>query len=145
MAKSDEIINACKQLRAIPANARECNEFVIAVAASFEITLTGIADQIIEEITGDGWTQHWTDGQAASAAAETGSLVLGGMTSEALGSAHGHVVIVVKGPLANAKYPTAYWGTENPLIRPFGALGKTVNFSFSFNDRDRVIYASRET
>src|SRR5271163_3070995 len=103
MADPDEIITACKQLLTVPANARECNEFVIAVAARFGIILSGIADQIIGEITGGNWTQHGNDGKAASEAAGNGALVVGGMTSEALGDAHGHVLIVVKGPLAGDK------------------------------------------
>ena len=49
----------------------------------------------------------------ASEAARNGALVVGGMTSEALGDAHGHVLIVVKGPLAVDEYPSAYWGSEN--------------------------------
>jgi hypothetical protein len=85
----------------------------------------------------------WQYGKAAKEAAVHGALVVGGMTSQALGDAHGHVVIVVKGPLALGRYPTAYWGSENAAIRPDGALGKTINFSFSTADRDNVVYASR--
>jgi hypothetical protein len=143
MANPDDIISACKQLLTIPANSRECNEFVISVAAEFGVAFSGIADQILGEITGVNWTQHGKDGKSASEAAGDGALVLGGVTSEVLGEPHGHVLIVVKGPLADGKYPTAYWGSENPLIRPNGALGKTLNYSFLLKDRDNVIYASR--
>jgi hypothetical protein len=143
MANPDDIITACKQLLTVPANTRECNEFVIAVAGKFGVIINGIADQILAAIAGVNWTQHGNDGEAASQAAGAGALVVGGMTSQALGSADGHVLIVVKGPLADDKYPTAYWESENGLIRPIGTLGRTVNFSFLPKDRDNVVYASR--
>jgi hypothetical protein len=143
MAQSDEIKGACRQLRAIAANADNCNQFVVMVAERFHVTLHGNADQIMATVTGADWTHHGTDGKAASEAAETGALVVGGMTSAALGDAHGHVVIVVAGPLNRDKYPTAYWGSQNAAIRPAGALGTTINFSFTVADRDKVIYASR--
>ena len=53
----------------------------------------------------------------------------------------GHVVIVVKGPLARGKYPTAYWGSLNPAIRADGGVGTTINFAFNTKARDRVTYA----
>ena len=56
------------------------------------------------------------------------------MTFRALGDAHGHVLIVVRGHLANGKYPTAYWRSENALT-VFGGLGKTANFSEQPLDR----------
>jgi hypothetical protein len=64
MANADDIIAADKQLLTIPANARECNEFLIAAAARFGIILSGIADQIMVAITGGNWTQHEDDGKA---------------------------------------------------------------------------------
>jgi hypothetical protein len=143
MTSPDDIIAACRQLRAVAANANDCNLFVIALAARFEVTLRGNADAIMATITGAGWTQHGTDGKAAGEAAATGALVIGGMTSEALGGAHGHVVVVVNGPLNRDKYPTAFWGSLNPTIRPAGALPTTINFSFTEADRDKVIYASQ--
>ena len=141
MANADEIIETCRQVRAVAANVNNCNEFVIAVAAKCGVTLRGNADQIMNEITGPPWEQLGHDGVAARAAAERGALVVGGMTSQALGDAHGHVVIVVKGPLAHDKYPTAYWGSQNPAIRADGGIGTTINYTFNTHDRDRVSYA----
>lgn len=141
MLNAEEIIEACREARSVAANAAECNNFVIAVAAKCGVTLSGNADRIMHEITGPNWEQLGHDGAAASAAAGNGALVVGGMTSQALADAHGHVVIVVKGPLAHGKYPTAYWGSQNPRIRPDGGLGTTINFSFSTEDRDKVTYA----
>jgi hypothetical protein len=142
MATADQIIDACKQARKVAANVDHCNMFVIDVAARCGVTLHGNADQILGQITGAGWKQLRNDGAAAGAAAADGDLVVGGMTSQALGGAHGHVVIVVKGPLNRDKYPTAYWGSENSRIRDDGGLGKTINFSFTSEDRDKVVYAS---
>jgi formylmethanofuran dehydrogenase subunit C len=142
MAGADDIIEACKQARNATANVDHCNMFVLDVAARCGITLHGNADQILGQTSGAGWRRLGNDGVAAGAAAANGDLVVGGMTSEALGGAHGHVVIVVKGPLNRDKYPTAYWGSENPSIRQDGGLGKTINFSFTPDDRDKVLYAS---
>jgi hypothetical protein len=144
MADPNDIIQACRQLRNAPSNASQCNSFVIAVAENFGVRLSGTADQIIAQITeSPDWTQHGNDGKAASTAAENGALVVGGMTSQDLGEAHGHVVVIVNGKPAQEKYPVAYWGSLNARIRPDGALGKTINFSFSVKDRDSVVYASR--
>ncbi len=143
MADPQDIIRECSEARAVAANAGDCHKFVEAVAAALRVVLTGTADQVMAQIAGPGWSQHGTDGAAAAAAAEAGDLVIGGMTSERLGDAHGHVVVVVAGPLAHGRYPTAYWGSLNPRVRPDGGLGKTINFSFSEVDRDGVVYASR--
>ncbi|HMD64278.1 MAG TPA: hypothetical protein VKF83_09925 [Stellaceae bacterium] len=142
MASANDIIDACKQARKVTGNVDHCNMFVLDVATRCGITLHGNADQILSQITGAGWKQLGNDGPAAGAAAADGELVIGGMTSEALGGAHGHVVIVVKGPLNRNKYPTAYWGSENASIRDDGGCGKTINFSFNSDDRDEVVYAS---
>ena len=141
MLNADEIIEACRKARAVPANAANCNEFVITVAGRCGVTLSRNADAIMHEIASSPWEQLGHDGVKAGAAAANGALVVGGMTSHALDDAHGHVVIVVKGPLAHGKYPTAYWGSQNPRIRADGGLGTTINWSFSAKHRDRVVYA----
>lgn len=143
MALPEDIIRVCREKREIAANANDCHKFVEDVAAAFTVTLTGTADDIMAQIAGPGWMQHGNDGVAAAEAAAAGGLVIGGMTAQALGSAHGHVVVVVDGELNRGKYPTAYWGSLNPNIREDGGLGKTINFSFSTADRDKVVYASR--
>jgi hypothetical protein len=98
MATANEIIGACRQARAVPANAANCNQFVIAVASRCGVELSGNADQIMREVTSPPWEQLGHDGVKASIAAANGAFVVGGMTAQALGDAHGHVVIVVKGP-----------------------------------------------
>src|SRR5215469_2024026 len=144
MATAEQIIEACREARTVPTNVSNCNEFVIAVAGKCGVPLRGTADQIMGQITGTNWKQFGHNGVAASTAAAEGALVVGGMTSQALGDTHGHVVIVVKGPLAHDKYPTAYWGSQNPAIRNDGGLGTTINFSFSVARRDQVVYAGFE-
>jgi hypothetical protein len=143
MVTPEDINACCREKRTVVANANDCNHFVKAVCGEFGITLVGSADPIIAQITGPGWTHHGTSGPRAAAAAAAGELVIGGMSSTALGDAHGHVVVVVDGPLDRDKYPTAYWGSLNPRIRDAGAAGTTINFSFSQADRDKVVYASR--
>jgi hypothetical protein len=142
MANANNIINACKQARKVPANVDNCNLLVLDVAARCRVSLHGTADEILGQITGPGWKQLGNDGVAAGAAAAAGDLVIGGMTSQALGGEHGHIVIVVSGQLNRGKYPRAYWGSENPRIRDDGGLGKTINFSFNKEDRDKVVDAS---
>jgi hypothetical protein len=144
MARPEEIIRVFREQRAIPENANDRHKFVEAVAAKFGVGLTGTAADVMEQIEGEDWTQHRTDGIAAAAGAAAGKLVIAGMTAESLGDAHGHVVVVVDGDLNRGKYPTVYWGSLNPRIRPDGGLGKTINWSFSEGDRDNVIYASRD-
>jgi hypothetical protein len=51
---------------------------------------------------------------------------------------HGHVVVVVSGPLdpSHGKYPTAYWGRLGSV----GAKAQTINWAWRAGDRDRVGY-----
>jgi hypothetical protein len=35
------------------------DKFISAVAAAFGVNSVGTADQIMAQITGAGWTQHW--------------------------------------------------------------------------------------
>jgi hypothetical protein len=143
MASPQEIIGVCREQRKIRANASDSHRFVQAVAAAFRVALAGTADDIMAQIAGPDWTQHGMDSAAAADAAAAGELVVGGMTSRALGSVHGHVVVVVDGERSRNKYPRAYWGSLNPNIRDAGERGTTLNFSFPQGDRDHVVYASR--
>lgn len=51
---------------------------------------------------------------------------------------HGHVVIVITGPLAHDKYPSAYWGT----LGATGRKNQTLNWAWNIRDRDHVTYAA---
>jgi hypothetical protein len=127
-----------------PAAKAECNQFVRAVANRCGVSLSGNADEIMAQIGTGNWVSHGTDGVAASNAAKAGRLVIGGLNSQELGDKHGHVVVVVPpaGPLGQAKYPYAYWGSLNEAIRDNGGKGMTVNYSFAPDYRDKVHYAS---
>ncbi len=54
--QAQKIIDECKLQFQIAANKKDCNKFVKAVSNNFGITLNGIADDIVDQIQGDGWT-----------------------------------------------------------------------------------------
>ena len=132
------IIETCEE--SWPSTKADCSAFVRDVAHDLSVTLTGNADSIVGQISGVGWDKL-ADGRAAKAAADAGRLVIGGLkgADQAEPSAHGHVVVVVSGPLAHAAYPTAYWGRLGGV----GEQAKTVNWAWRAGDRDRVIYGAR--
>jgi hypothetical protein len=117
----------------------DCSGFAKAVAIDFGITLTGQADNIVDQIQTAPW-QSVADGPSAKTQAELGSLVIAGLkgAQHQPPRANGHVVVVVSGPLAQGKYPSAYWGT----LGGTGAKNKTLNYAWNTADRDNVIYAS---
>lgn len=123
------IIQACEA--EFNAHDNDCSGFVRAVSHDLGITLTGLANQIVDEIQAAPWTTV-SDGVQAKAQADLGFLVIGGLKEDP----HGHVVVVVTGPLAAGKYPTAYWGR-------LGSIGKkntTINWAWNSQDRNKVIY-----
>jgi hypothetical protein len=137
VGKAAQIISACEDLWA--ANKGDCSAFVKAVSARFGITLNGLADDIVGEISADPWRQL-PDGPAAKAAADNGDLVIAGLkgSDQQTPSPHGHVVVVVSGGLAHGLYPTAYWGRLGGV----GAKNTTINFAWRAGDRDKVTYAA---
>jgi hypothetical protein len=87
--------------------------------------------------------RKWTrldNGATACAVAAAGQLVIAGLkgSEQQEPSAHGHVVVVVSGPLAHDKYPSAYWGRLGGV----GARNKTLNYAWRSGDRDTVTYAT---
>jgi hypothetical protein len=133
-APQQRIINACESLFAN--HIADCSGFAKAVAGDLGITLTGMANDIVDQIQASPWTLLG-DGIAAKKQADAGFFVIGGLKD----NPHGHVVIVVQGPIdaAHQKYPTAYWGSIRGA--QFAAKDKTVNWAWDAADRDRVIYA----
>lgn len=87
---------------AYDANKDDCNKFAKAVCSHFGISVTGQADEIVDQISGAGWTLLTGGGPQAKASAEAGMLVVAGLK----GAKHnpprsnGHVAIIVPGPLA---------------------------------------------
>src|SRR6516164_2166078 len=88
------------------AHKNDCSGFVKAVATDLGIVLTGMANDIVDEIASAPWTSLNSDGVAAKQKAEAGFFVVAGLKD----TPHGHVVVITPGPLAHDKYPTGYWG-----------------------------------
>lgn len=125
---AEKIVAACE--RHWDEHQGNCSGFVKAVASDLGVSLTGQANDIIDQINENGWAID--SGQEARDWAEAGYLVVAGLKAQP----NGHVVVVVPGPLAQGKYPTAYWGR-------LGGSGKkktTINWSWNATDRDKVIY-----
>ena len=82
-------------------------------ARCWGVQIDGIANDIVDVLRSGGPWRLLADGVAAASSAASGKFVLGGLRGDeqAEHSNHGHVVVVVDGPLAHARYPTAYWGS----------------------------------
>jgi hypothetical protein len=132
------VLEACEALLA--AHEHDCSGFARAVADAVKVALAGNADEIADLLAakGDGW-MILEDGVAA-ATASSDKFVLGALRGDrqAHPDAHGHVVVVVPGPLAHDKYPSAFWGSLG------GTPGKdqTINWAWTEQDRDKVVYAA---
>ena len=125
-----KIIDTCEAN--FDAHTSDCSGFLKAVAGSLGIAITGMANDIVDEIQTAPWTVL-PDGVAAKAQADQGLFVVGGLKD----TPHGHVVVVVQGPLAHGKYPTGYWGR----LGATGMKNTTINWAWNAADRDRVTYA----
>lgn len=135
---ANKIVEACdKHWEAYKA---DCSGFVRAVAAEVKVALSGDANTIVSAIQGAGWTKL-ADGADAAAKAQAGQLVIAGLkgSDQTPPAAHGHVVVVVPGPLASGKYPSAYWGS----LGRSGRKNTTLNWSWASGDRDKVVYACK--
>ena len=111
----------------------DCSGFVKAVAGDLGISLTGMANDIVGQIQSAPWVVLPSGVEAATKASL--GFVVGGLVD----NPHGHVVVVVKGPLAHGKYPSAYWGMLNGV----GKKNSTANWAWDAKHRDKVIYAWR--
>lgn len=128
---SERVVMLCE--KHWEAHQRNCSGFVKAVAEELQVKLTGQANEIVDRIQLAPWSVLASGVQAAAQAA-LGRLVIGGLKAKP----HGHIVVVVPGPISHGKYPTAYWGTLGGV----GRRNMTVNWSWSKNDRDRVVYCA---
>lgn len=134
---AQRIIDTCESK--YDANSDNCSGFVKAVSSAFSVVLNGQADDIVDQIQANGWIVL-NDGVEAKDKADNGWLVVGGLkgADNVPAQSHGHVVIVVSGPLAHDLYPSAYWGK-------LGSVGKkdqTINWAWNNVSRDKVIYAA---
>jgi len=126
----------------------DCSGFVKAVAAALQVTTFAPGDDandIVQKLpaAGDWVALSPGDGAAAKARADAGWLVVAGLkgSDQVIPDAHGHVVIVVSGPLdaAHDQYPTAYWGS----LAGHPAKALTINFAWRAGDRDKVAYFAK--
>jgi len=124
------------------AHKSDCSAFVHAVGGKLGVTIAGQANEIVGTIRGGGPWRRLTDGVEAANRAQAGKLVLAGLRGDEQfeHSNHGHVAVVVSGPLAHGRYPSAYWGRLNGV----GARFETINWAWPQHDRDRVTYAEHD-
>jgi hypothetical protein len=141
-----QIINVCQAN--FEAHKFDCSGFVKAVATALQVTTftpDDDANDIVQKLptAGDWVALTPGDGAAAKAQADAGALVIGGLkgADQINPDQHGHVVIVVSGPLdpTHHQYPTAYWGS---LARHPGQA-ETINFAWRAGDRDKVAYFAK--
>jgi hypothetical protein len=120
-----------------------CSGFVSVVAEKCGVLLAGDANSICNSIKSAA--DRLLNGIDAARRAAAGDLVIGGYPA----AGHGHVVVVVDGPLTHGKYPYAFWGQYRGLT----AFGKTINvgftrghgginYAFGKDVRDKLIYAA---
>jgi len=136
---SDPVRTACEAQFA--AHSGDCSGFVSAVAATFGIEVQGPANAIVDTIRNSSSWSVLAGGPAAASAAAT-HIVVAGLRGDEQSepSNHGHVVVVVTGPLARGLYPSAYWGQ----LGGTGAEFETINWAWTEHDRDRVTYAAHD-
>jgi hypothetical protein len=135
---ADPVRDACEAC--FDANKSDCSGFVRAVGTTLGVAIAGLADDIVNTLRAGGAWAPLKGGPAAAASAAAGNLVVGGLlgNEQAAPSEHGHVVVVVAGPLNRGLYPSAYWGRLGGV----GAKNETVNWAWNAADRDKVTYAA---
>jgi hypothetical protein len=136
----DRVRDACESC--FEAEKSDCSGFVRAVGDKLGVAIAGNADAIVGTLRGGGSWRRLADGVAAAASAGAGKLVVAGLPGGEQSSPanHGHVVVVVAGPLAHGLYPSAYWGRLGDV----GSKFQTLNFAWTVQDRDRVSYAEHD-
>jgi len=135
------IIEICDREWSVDDNKGNCSSFVRDVAGALGVVLKGQADDIVDQISGPGWTQLAHDGAAAKRAADRGDLVVAGLKGidQDQPSDHGHVAIVVSGPLYREKYPLGYWGS----LTGTGARNEPLTKAWRTVDLEKVVYAGK--
>ena len=135
-----DIIAICQRHIALHPN--DCAAFVRAVANDCGVLLSGNANFISNTLPAGVRVQ---DGLSAARAAASGELVIAGLDAPG----HGHVAVVVDGPLNRGKYPYAFWGQYHgvriggqELNVGFTRGHGTLNWAFKPGDLNRVRYAS---
>lgn len=139
--EADRIIEACKDVWSGKKDA--CNFFVIAVADQLGVTLSGRADDIVDEIRGADWSRL-KHGVAARDAAKQGRFIVAGMKSTEFDPprSEGHVAIVVTGAMNPAGWaPAGYWGSMESSVAEKGGMGSPISLCFRASDQAKITYA----
>jgi len=134
-SKASKVVDACE--KNWPFWKADCSGFVKAVAHELGVCLVGDANAIVSGLTRPPWESidpWWSVASGVDAAdwAEGGYLVIAGKQAPG----NGHLVVVVPGPLAHGKYPTAYWGK----LHSIGKKVTTLNYAWTANDLGTVNY-----
>jgi len=132
-----DIINECESQFETYKN--DCSAFAKAVAAAFSINLTGQADDIADQLQQGAW-EVLGSGMTAKQRADNGWFVIAVLkgADNVPPQEHGHVAIIVSGPIAQQKYPTGYWGRLGGI----GEKNKTINWAWNAASRDKVSFAA---
>lgn len=132
----EEIVAACRKWYGSFSN--DCSGFVRAVTAELGHPVSGNADGIMNELSRSAAWES-IDRATAVASAAAGQLVIAGLKSSEHNpvASHGHVVIVVDGPLYHEKYPLV-WGGSIGSAQSRGT--KSVGEVWRRSDRDDVRY-----
>jgi cell wall-associated NlpC family hydrolase len=152
---AQQVIDTCKNDWG--AHSDDCSGFVKAVCADLGVDMSpGLADDIVEffrdpannweqitDVIDAGGNVTTRKEEVAKERADAGELVLCGLTSAELGEAHGHVAVIVSGPLVHSNlndndYPVAYWGKLGGV----GGQDQCLSFSFGPGSLNRVTYAA---
>src|SRR5258708_9919559 len=136
----DRVAAACEAC--FDAHAGDCSGFACAVANTVGVPLAGLANASVDTLRAGGDWTALPDGPTAAASAAAGKLVIAGLkgSEQTNPDQHGHVVVVVTGPLARGKYPSAYWGR----LGGGGQEDETINFAWGAGDRHRVAEAGHD-
>lgn len=135
MTKED-IVAACRKWYATFSN--DCSGYVRAVTRELGHPVDGNADGIMNELARSAAWES-IDRETAVASAREGKLIVAGLKSSEHNPTanHGHVVIVVDGPLYHDKYPLV-WGGSIGSAQSRGT--KSVGEVWRRSDRDHVHY-----
>ena len=128
--KSKKIIELCEKYW--EQHKKNCSGYVKDIAKELGVNFSGQANDIVDQVQKLPWKMV-KSGLDAKLQAINGMFVVAGLKD----NPHGHVVIVVPGPLAHGKYPTAYWGSLGGVPKK----NTTINWSWNKQDRDQVIYS----
>jgi hypothetical protein len=137
------VIDACEAVW--KANSTDCNHFLKAVAQTLGVTFFDAswnANRIVDELmrvatySPSRW-QALASANDARAAAEAGNFVVAGTRGSDTGDVHGHVAVVVAGPMHPTRHvPHGYWGRLGGV----GAKNCTLNWAWLVKDLSALKY-----